>query len=76
MNIRNSDGPVVCSKCGKSCATGFKIQGQSAHVCTACLTDHANQQGPDRTVTIDGIHNGAYEDNTALGPSGQGGKMN
>lgn len=76
MNVRTSDGPVTCSKCGAETGTTFKIQGQSAGVCADCLTDHAMQQGVDRSVTIDGIHKGSYADNTALGPSAQGGKMN
>jgi hypothetical protein len=76
MNLRTSPGPVVCSKCAGETGTGFKIQGQSGHVCATCLGDHAVQQGTNKTVTIDGIHKGGVSDNTALGPSGQGGKMN
>lgn len=71
-----TDGSPTCSKCGQDYAVGFRIQGQSGHMCPECLGGHAMQQGTAKVVPIDGVHYPSYDDNTALGPGGADGKMN
>ena len=55
MNIRTSDGAVNCSKCEQPVKGSFKIQGQSAGICSDCLMEYAQGLGPDKLVTLDGL---------------------